>query len=91
MFTKFLRRRNRGGSGALRPPNLLKKLGKLEGLICRGGTQTPELYKRFTIGIFAKNTSIMLDFVEGLRNYTPEFLSKKHVNFGQGLDFLKFW
>ena len=22
--------------------------------------------------------------------HTPEFLSKKHVNFGQGLDFLKF-
>ena len=27
---------------------------------------------------------------ECLRISTPEFLSKKHFNFGQGLDFLKF-
>ena len=29
-------------------------LGKLEGLIYRGGTQTPDLYKGSTVGILAK-------------------------------------
>ena len=28
--------------------------------------------------------------IEGSHSSTPEFLSKKHLNFGQGLEFLKF-
>ena len=48
-----------------------RKLGNLEGLIYRGGTQTPDLYKGFAIEIVAKSlNSLILDSVEGLGNYS---------------------
>ena len=48
-------------------PEVIKALGKLEGLIYMGGPQTPDFYKGFTIGNvtnFLK--SFTEDFVEGL-------------------------
>ena len=65
-------------------------MGKLEGLIYRGYT-IPDVYKGFTIGMCTKRSKkFTSNFVEGLGNHTLEVFSKKYLNVGQGLDFLKF-
>ena len=59
-------------------------MGKLEGLIYRGVCK---------LRIFIRD--LLSDLFTKLRNFekigfTPDFLSKKHVNIDQGLDFLIF-
>ena len=62
---------------------IFKRVGKLEGLIYRGGTQTPDFYKGSTIGSFTKFLqSFIQDFVEGLSNYS---LPRKHPETGKKL------